>query len=106
MTRQEVDEALFKRVRKKFAKWSPSKCSGYVHGVHDGLEATAPQPDPSYCLDVKIRGYCASGYSTGYVYGFIDAYGSDAHRTSWYRDMMLAMKTRLKLDYRWWTQDD
>ncbi|KKL07755.1 hypothetical protein LCGC14_2582850, partial [marine sediment metagenome] len=53
MTRQETDEALFKRVRKKFHQWSPSKCSGYVHGVRDGLEADRPKPPvTTYIQDV------------------------------------------------------
>ena len=106
MTRQEIDEALFKRVRKKFRKWSPSKCSGYVHGVRDGLDATTPKPDREYVQDVLTHGGLeARDYSVGYFYGFVDAYGIDVCHTSWYRDSLKVMMSRT-VDYRWWMQDD
>ncbi len=106
MTRQETDEALFKRVRKKFRQWSPSKCSGYVHGVHDGLEADRPKPPATdYIQDVLIYGaFEARDYSIGYFYGFVDAYGTDVRPTLWYREAPTTISR--VISYRWWLHDD
>jgi len=77
----ELQEKLFKLVRKKFPRWSKLKASGYVHGVVNGIAAHFPKyPVPN------------GTYSEGYMYGYIDAYGEDA----------LPRGYRRKLEYRWW----
>lgn len=81
-------EKLFKLVRKRFKNWTVKKASGYVHGVNDCLEER--EPFPAYAL-----GMITSAYATGYRFGFVDAYGSDA-LLKW------ELPASIPADYRWW----
>lgn len=87
-------ERLFKKVQKRFPRWSKRKCSGYVHGVVDEAHCKRPCARQVKAFSPK------RSYAIGYVYGFIDARGEDA-----FKDPQLAtMKRRSShtLDYRWW----
>lgn len=89
MTPQE-QEALFARVKERFCNRPYTWASGYVHGVVDGLERSEPRLE--YLQDYKTRPYAG-----GYMYGFIDAFGSDIDK--WYENLDLDPNPA---DYRWW----
>jgi len=85
-------ERLFKKVRTKFPKWSVKRASGYVHGVNDGMHREEPRR-------VYVRGFKKHNeYAIGYIYGFIDAYGSDVLMQEW------ADGIEVKFNYRWWSR--
>ncbi len=101
MNAREAEE-LFKRTRRKFRCWAAAKCSGYVHGVRDGL-AGGDRPETIYVNDIVREEEEAPDYAVGYVYGFIDAYGSDAHVRRWYHRVAKSLGgVHPKLEYRWW----
>jgi len=83
-------EKLFKRVQKRFPKWSIRMCSGYVHGIID--EAQRPKPDILTIRNAMNR----SGYAIGYLRGFIDARGNDIMVYTW------AQHACVKLVFEWW----
>jgi hypothetical protein len=87
-------EQLFERVRKRFPKWSKRKCSGYVHGVVD--EAKFKRP---HCTQTKAFSPRRS-YAVGYVYGFVDARGTDAYDDPWLKNMKHRMSHTL--EFQWW----
>jgi len=94
MTPQD-QEKLFKAVKERFHCWGAKQVSGYVHGVVDGLKCNEPQQD--YVRDFKKK---RKTYAHGYIYGFVDAYGSDALTADWSRELPeLSMEA---LEYRWW----
>lgn len=103
MNAREAEE-LFKRTRRKFRRWAAAKCSGYVHGVRDGLAAAKPHPtEIGYINDIIREGEEAPNYAIGYLYGFVDAYGSDIAVRRWYRRVTKALDCdHLKSEYRWW----
>ncbi|GAH37731.1 unnamed protein product, partial [marine sediment metagenome] len=86
MTPQE-QEKLFKKVRRRFRRWSERKCSGYVHGVVDEARRKTANPEM-----VKYRN---EAYCCGYLCGFIDARGFDA--ASRYKYIIRPIGY-----YRWW----
>ena len=96
-------EKLFKRTKRKFRCWAVVKCSGYVHGVCDGLAAAKPHPtEIGYINDIIREGEKAPDYTIGYFYGFIDTYGSDVLVRRWYHRAVKTLGTHPKMEYRWW----
>jgi len=101
------DEQLFTRVRRKFRRWSVKKASGYVHGVRQGEAALTPfRIDAAYANAVMDQGTDADDYAIGYVYGFIDAYGSDVTATMWFKRVSRALRVQPKIEYHWWAEND
>jgi len=90
MTEQE-QIALFKRVQKKFPRWSRRQCSGYVHGIVD--EASIPTPQADMLSNQQNE------YNVCYVYGFIDARGPDVLSEDWFK---LHPAIAFWQGYRWW----
>ena len=83
-------EKLFKQVRNRFDLWNIERASGYVHGVVDGLGEDNPRDD-------SLQGYDEDRpYDVGYVYGFLDARGSDTIG-KW-----ILQLADISVDYRWW----
>lgn len=68
---------LMGQIRKRFKDRSKKWCSGYLHGILD--EAKRKKPDRAY------TGTTRHDYNTGYVYGFIDARGTDVESEAWYK---------------------
>ena len=84
-------ETLFRRVRKRFKNRPAKWCSGYVHGIMD--EAKHEKPDPTYL------GRTRYDYNMGYLWGFLDARGSDAFEWDWARRLTPSRKA---LQFEWY----
>ena len=87
-------ETLFALVQHRFYGWSKAKCSGYVHGVAD--EGFRTQPQVEILRGAHQQG---RGYAVGYIYGFLDARGSDAVKEPWTKCWDKA------LEFRWWENE-
>lgn len=90
-------EALFRRVRKRYPDWSLRQASGYVHGVMDGFKRSAPR-----------RAYirkCQKDrpYALGYIKGFVDAFGPDALFAIWAREVYWP---KIDTEFLWWKSPD
>lgn len=88
----EDQERLFVRIRKRFKKRSKKWCSGYLHGILD--EDKRKKPDRAYL------GMTRHDYNTGYVYGFIDARGTDVKQDAWYQQLVGELGH--KIEPWWW----
>lgn len=89
-----LQEKLFKLVQQRFANWSTRKCSGYVHGVVDGLRRDEPRRVYHRLFNKH------NPYATGYIYGFIDTYGGDAFFSEWIGE--LEDITERSMEWKWW----
>lgn len=89
-------EELFKAVQKRFKDWGSEQASGYVHGAADGLELN----EPRRIYPRRFVKENCDPYAIGYIYGFIDAYGTDTLTAEWSQGLELLHKH----EYRWWTK--
>lgn len=95
MTEQEQIK-LFNRIRKKFKRRTKKWCSGYLHGILDEAKRKTPQREYRSGPHLSIT----NDYSNGYLYGFIDARGTDVQYDGWYK--RIAGKIGRKIEYIWW----
>lgn len=86
----EVQERLFKRVRRRFRQWDKRHCSGYVHGVADHERGLDPSEDMIAQQDDL--------YARGYRFGYADAHGPDPEHEHWY-------PFTPGCDFRWWQEE-
>lgn len=85
-------DKLFKRIRKRFKKRTVKWCSGYLHGILD--EGKRKKPDRVYLGTPHV------GYNQGYLYGFVDARGTDVEQDAWYRRVVKVLGHRI--DFQWY----
>lgn len=83
---------LFNRIRKRFKHRTKKWCSGYLHGILG--EVKRKKPDRAYLGTTRYD------YNMGYVYGFIDARGTDVESEAWYK--RLVGKLGHKIEFQWW----
>lgn len=93
---EQEQQALWKKVRRKYHRWSPDKANGYVHGVMDEGRYQDPVPNQVVNAYVTKGDGKALQYAWGYLAGFADARGVDVRPQQWWVDH------GTKLEYRWW----